>query len=128
MDFDGSLDLPQKLLRRLDWVIASYHGPICMPGTLEQNTQGWMRIAENPDVDVIGHCGDGRYVFDLEKAIKQFKAYDKIVEINAHSFTGAPRAHYNCRRLPAAAPNIRCRWWSAPTPIFVWMLATWPLR
>ena len=99
MDFDGSLDLPQKLLRRLDWVIASYHGPICMPGTLEQNTQGWMRIAENPDVDVSGHCGDGRYVFDLEKAIKQFKAYDKIVEINAHSFTVRPGAHYNCREI-----------------------------
>lgn len=99
MDYDGRLDLSEKLLRELDWVIASYHNPICLPGTLEQNTLGWLRIAENPDVDVIGHCGDGRYAFELEKVIKKFKEYEKIVEINAHSFVVRPGSDINCREI-----------------------------
>ena len=99
MDYEGTLDLPEKLLSRMDWVIASYHNPLCLPGTLEQNTQGWLHVAENPNVDVIGHAGDGRYVFELEKVIKKFKEYDKIVEINAHSFGVRPGAHFNCREI-----------------------------
>ena len=62
LDYEGGVDLPPGLLKRLDWVIASYHGPVCPPGTLKQHTDGWIKIAQNPDVDVIGHCGDGRYL------------------------------------------------------------------
>ncbi len=99
LDYEGNLDLPDRLLEGLDWVIASYHGPVCPSGTLKQHTQGWIRVAENPHVDVIGHCGDGRYLFDLEQVIPKFKEYGKIVEINAHSFSVRPGAAFNCRQI-----------------------------
>ncbi len=99
LDYNGGLDLPPKILEKLDWVIASYHNPVCPPGTLKQHTEGWLKIAENPDVDVIGHCGDGRYLFELEKVIRKFKECGKIVEINAHSFLVRPGTSFNCRQI-----------------------------
>ena len=98
LDFDGSLDLYPKLLERLDWVIASYHS-LRAPGTLADHTRGWLAIAENPHVDVIGHPGDGRYIFDTEKVIKKFKECGKIVEINSGSFKVRPGSAFNCREI-----------------------------
>ena len=99
LDYEGGVDLPPGLLKRLDWVIASYHGPVCPPGTLKQHTDGWIKIAQNPDVDVIGHCGDGRYLFELDKVVRAFKEFGKIVEINAHSFSVRTGAAFNCRQI-----------------------------
>lgn len=97
LDFDGKLDLTQKQLRRLDWVIASYHVPCCAPGTPEENTRGWLAVAQNPDVDVVGHCGDARYAFDHEAVIKAFAENKKIVEFNSHSFSCRPGSSTTCR-------------------------------
>lgn len=97
--YNGELDLPEPLLSRLDWVIASCHGPVCPPATVREHTRGWIKIAENPNVDVIGHCGDGRYPFELEAVIRSFKEHGKIVEINAHSFQVRPGSAFNCRQI-----------------------------
>ena len=58
------------------------HGPCFAPATEQEHTRAWMKVAENPHVDVIGHCGRGNYPFDHEKVIRAFKEYGKIVEIN----------------------------------------------
>ena len=85
IDHQGTLDLPADLLQRLDWVIASYHPDAVTPGTFENHTECWLAIAANPDVDVIGHCGDPRFSFDHETVCREFAKYGKIVEINNHS-------------------------------------------
>lgn len=82
MDEDGTLDIDNKVLAGLEWVIASMHGPCFAPATEQEHTRAWMKVAENPHVDVIGHCGRGNYPFDHEKVIRAFKEYGKIVEIN----------------------------------------------
>ena len=51
-------------------------------GTLVQNTETYLGLAENPLVDVIGHCAATKFVFDYETGIKAFKEHDKLVEIN----------------------------------------------
>ena len=86
-DFDGRLDMPPKLLKALDWVIASFHEDALKAGDKEQNTKAWIEVSKNPYVDLIGHPDRLPFVFDFEKAIKAFKEYDKIVEINNHSFS-----------------------------------------
>lgn len=105
-DYEGGLDLPEEIMERLDWVIASYHNPVCPPGTMKQHTQGWLKIAENPNVDVIGHCGDGRYLFDVERVVRRFKECDKIVEINAHSFLVRPGSAFNCRQIASCCARF----------------------
>ena len=82
LDADGSLDIDSRILRSLEWVIASMHGPCFAPQSREQHTKAWLKIAQNPDVDVIGHCGRGNFEFDYLPVLKAFKEYGKIVEVN----------------------------------------------
>ena len=88
MDMEGHLDIDDKLLASLEWVIASLHSACIRPSTVKDHTKAWIRVAQNPNVDVIGHSGDERYAFEQEKTIRAFKEYGKIVEINNSSLGG----------------------------------------
>lgn len=96
MDYKGKLDLPDNILDGLEWVIASMHKVVLTPSTKEDHTQGWLAIAENPLVDVIGHCGDPSYAFDLEPVLKACAQNNKVVEINTHSPVGRPGSEPIC--------------------------------
>ena len=96
LDENGTLDLPSPLLDKLEWVIASVHGILTPPMTVEQSTKMWLNVAQNPHVDVIGHCGDENYRFDYERVIPEFAKYGKIVEINANSYRSRPSSINNC--------------------------------
>ncbi len=82
MDTNGTLDIDDKILATLEWVIVSMHGPCFAVRNEADHTAAWIQVAKNPNVDVIGHCGRGNYCFDHEKVIRAFKEYGKIVEIN----------------------------------------------
>ena len=82
IDYDGKLDMPSDILQWLDWVIASLHTGAIAPATEKEHTRAWLSVAENPDVDVVGHCADPRYAFDIQSVIKAFAKYEKIVEVN----------------------------------------------
>ncbi len=99
LDDNGKLDLPEEVLRELDWVIASFHVPTCAPQTTEYHTRAYLNIAQNPYVDVIGHSGTELFRYDYEKAIKAFKEYGKIVEINNASFALRGGAKENCTEI-----------------------------
>lgn len=95
----GALDLPAHVLKKLDWVIASMHTLVLEPMDRERHTRAWMRVVQNPDVDVLGHTGDGRYTFDHERVIEACARHGKLVEINAHSFLVRPGSPENCRAI-----------------------------
>ncbi len=99
MDYEGRVDLSEKLVKQLEWVIASYHRPCIDPANVKTHTKGWIKIAENQDIHVIGHCGDPRYAFEHGPALQAFKDCGKIVEINAHSFTARPGSRENCIKI-----------------------------
>lgn len=96
MNFDGDMDIPEEFLKKLDWVIASYHTVCCKPGTIEEHTRGYLYVIHNPYVDVLGHSGNDDYVYDYEKVILEAKKYHKIIEINAHSPVGRPGSKERC--------------------------------
>ena len=99
LDDNGNIDLPEDVLQGLDWVIASFHVPACAPKTIEYHTRAYLNIARNPYIDVIGHSGTELFHYDYEKAIKAFKEYDKIVEINSESFVLRAGAKANCMEI-----------------------------
>jgi putative hydrolase len=99
VDFDGNIDLQPKCMDRLEWVIASFHEDVIQPGTIQQHTQAYKKLAENPYVDVIGHSGTACFPYDYEQLIPIFKIKRKIVEINNHSFIVRPTSRENCRRI-----------------------------
>ncbi len=98
LDYEGHIDIIKRYQKELDWLIASFHEPCCAPGTLEQHTQAYLALAENPEIDVIGHSGRGVYRYDYEKVIPVFKKKGKLVEINSHSFDKKD-APANCRQI-----------------------------
>lgn len=95
----GELDIPERILRSLDIVIASCHEPVLSPGSIEENTNAYIGAAENPYVDIIGHSGSEAYKYDYERVIPIFKKNGKLVEINAHSFEAREGAVVNCAKI-----------------------------
>ncbi len=81
-DYDGNLDFPEKECETLDWIIGSVHTEILHSHSIEVNTETYLKLAENPQVDVIGHCANVKFLFDYEKGLKKFKECGKLVEIN----------------------------------------------
>lgn len=96
MDYNGNLDMPSGLLKQMDFVIASYHTSCTVPGTVEEHTRSYLKLAQNPDVDMIGHCGSAEFPFDYKTVIPVFGEYGKVVEINAHTFICREKSIQNC--------------------------------
>ena len=85
IDYDGNIDFPENECKALDWIIASIHRNQLAKASPEEITKLYLGVAENPYVDVIGHCGTVGYEFDYEKCLKKFKECGKLVEINESS-------------------------------------------
>jgi DNA polymerase (family 10) len=84
---DGTLDFPDDVLARLDWVVASVHSGFNQPE--EEMTQRILRAIENPHVDCIGHP-TGRminkrspYAVDLERVFRAAARTRTVLEINS---------------------------------------------
>lgn len=84
-DTDGSLDIGQPLAKKLEWIVASMHKWTFSGSDYYSNTKAYIAAAKNPMIDVIGHCTTSMFPFDMEKTLKVFKEYDKLVEINESS-------------------------------------------
>lgn len=101
MDYEGNLDIPADVLKKLDWVIASYHDICCKPKTVEDHTSGYINVLRNPYVDVLGHSGNDDFAYDYEAVILKAKEYDKIIEINNNSFNVRPGSKERCPIIAA---------------------------
>lgn len=82
MRLDGTLDMDECELKKLEWIVASMHGTIMEDGNFDDYTECYLKVAENPYIDVIGHCATPKFKFDYEKVIPVFKKNNKLVELN----------------------------------------------
>lgn len=96
IDFSGGLDLPEWVLSRLEFVIASFHDIVIEPGDEEQNTQGMINALKNPYVDVVGHPGNPQFCVDIDKVVRKAAEYGKLIEINNGSFRVRKGSEKNC--------------------------------
>lgn len=96
VDFDGRLDMDNEILKRLELVIASMHGGLMPKGSIEQCTNAWLSVVNNPHVDILGHSGDPAFAYDYETVLKAVKQNGKAVELNEHSFVARPQSIDNC--------------------------------
>ena len=85
---DGSLDYPEEVLGKFDFVVASVHSRF-KRGRKEQ-TDRILKAIKNPHTTIIGHM-TGRqlqrrpgYDVDIDKILKACAKYGVAVEINAH--------------------------------------------
>ena len=84
---DGSIDIKDEALAKLDYVIAGVHSSFKMEK--EKMTERIIRAMENPNVDIISHP-TGRilkrrdeYQIDFDKILRVAKETDTILEINS---------------------------------------------
>ena len=85
---DGSLDISNTVLDKLDVVGAAIHSHFNLP--IETQTERLIKAAKNPNVDILFHP-TGRlinkragYLIDIEKVIEVAKDTNTILEIDAH--------------------------------------------
>ena len=84
---DGSLDLPDDVLARLDLTVCSIHSRMNLAG--EKQTARVLKAMENPNFTILGHP-TGRllgeragYDLDMERVIEQARQGGHVLEINA---------------------------------------------
>jgi DNA polymerase (family X) len=85
---DGSLDYPDEVLDRFDFVVASIHGRFKLDRTAQ--TDRLLRAISNPHTTILDHM-TGRqlqrrpgYDIDVEKVLRACAGHGVAVEINAH--------------------------------------------
>lgn len=87
LDPDGTVDLPEATLQRLDLTIASLHTPCFKPGTLEENTKAYINAIKNPLINIIGHPDDRRYPVDYKEIVLAAGEFHTLIELNNSSLT-----------------------------------------
>lgn len=100
MDDEGTLDLREDLLERMDYAIASMHLPCITPGSREYNTRAAIRAMQHPAVKILGHPDDSRYPLDYDELVRAAREEQVALEINNSSL------HPMAPRM-GAAQNIK---------------------
>jgi len=87
---DGSLDYPDEILKKFDFIVASVHSNLKMDE--EKATARIIKAVENPHTTILGHP-TGRlllsrkgYPIDYKKVIDACAANNVVIEINANPF------------------------------------------
>ena len=89
MDYEGTVDLPERILKKQDICIASFHTVCTAPGTKAENTHAYLKAMENPYVSVIGHPDDGNVPVDMEELVLAAKKNSILLEVNNSSLAAA---------------------------------------
>lgn len=104
LDFEGRLDLEERYMKNLEFVLASLHDVCIYPGSREENTRALIGAMKNKYVDAIGHSGNPAFPIHIEAFVKAAKEHDVMIEINNSSF-GKSRAgsRSNCEEIARLA-------------------------
>lgn len=106
LDKSGNIDIPDYLLGRLDYVIASLHDACIEYSTIEENTKAVINAMKNPYVDTIGHPGNPKYQVDINKVVEAAKEYGKFIEINEGTFFVRRGSEENCMNFAIACKKL----------------------
>lgn len=96
---DGKVDLEEEYIKGLDLKIASFHQEIFYPRDVNHVTDMMSEALLNQNINVFGHPGNEIFRFDYESIISRCNRYDKIIEVNNHSFEQRPGSHENCLEI-----------------------------
>lgn len=78
----GDLDMEDKLIPSLDYAFVSIHPPTFRAGTVESNTDAYIRAMKHPGVRFLGHPDDGRFPVDYERLLSAARENHVYPEIN----------------------------------------------
>lgn len=82
LNSNGDLDIPDEILRALDYCIVSMHRPVYTSGSVQENTLAYQRAMEHPNVKIIGHCDDSRFPVDFTALVHSALDCGILPELN----------------------------------------------
>ncbi|MEG1862953.1 MAG: phosphatase [Oscillospiraceae bacterium] len=109
LNTEGEVDIPVNVMQELDWIIVSMHKELIPSLTKEQANKAWLAVAENPYVDMIGHCEQVQHEFDIDVVIPAFAKNNKVVEMNGNSANVRPAGKENMRKIALACKKYGCK-------------------
>jgi len=109
IDYEGTVDIPEGVLRRLDWVIASIHAPSLVASTEEDHTRTYIRALKNPLIDMLAHSGSPIYSYDIDAVLKTAKEYDKVIELNNNTFRIRKKNVENCYKIARRCAELNVK-------------------
>lgn len=95
-DYTGKTDMPDDVLKKLEFVIASFHDIVITPATVEEHTSALESILANPYIDAIAHPGNPTFQVDIDRVVRAAAKYGKLIEINNSSFKIRKGCDANC--------------------------------
>ncbi|MBE5039355.1 phosphatase [Ructibacterium gallinarum] len=106
LDVQGHLDIPESMQDQMEVMVASIHAPCYPPKTVEEHTQTWLHVLQNPYVTILGHSGHPSFPYDYETVAEAAKKYNKCIEINNHSFSVRHGSRENCMKIAEVCKKI----------------------
>ena len=95
IDGNGKLDLPDDVLKQMDFVMVAIHPACGYKGKSEkENTRTLLKAMERPNVRVIAHPGNPMYPIDYKKVIPIAKEKGILIELNNSSLTISRKGSY----------------------------------
>ena len=85
LDSEGRLDMDEEYLKMLDLRIAGIHSLCYKAGTVDENTEGMLKVIGNPYIHIISHPGDGTASLHFEPLVVAAKKHHTLLEINNSS-------------------------------------------
>ena len=71
IDFEGTIDIREKYLKQLEYVISGIHEVVMRTGGRSKDTQAILGALENKYVDIIAHPDNPSYDIDYEAVVKE---------------------------------------------------------
>lgn len=103
---DGTLDLEDQYLQKLDIVLAGFH-PNLPPSNEQEHTRLLKKVIESGKVDIITHIGNPQYPINVREVLECAKANNVAVELNSSSGINTRRgSHDNCVAVAKMAKEI----------------------
>ena len=101
IDLNGTLDLPEEYLQKLDFVMAGLHEGCGMDGLgADQNTRAVIAAMSNPRVKAISHPGNPVFPLHYETIVEAARQTGTALEINNSSFVISRKgSRPNCESL-----------------------------
>lgn len=96
-DYYGNIDVEESLQHSIDIIVASLHTlTIDGEATVEKCTNAYLNLAQNPNVNIIGHSGSDYFKYDYDTVIKEMAKQGKLIEINDSAFRYNKSHKPNC--------------------------------
>lgn len=85
LDYNGTLDLSENVMKKLDLGIAGIHHHCYTHGNIEENTNAVVSAMKNPYIDMISHPNDACCPLDYRILVKTAAEEHVLLEVNNHS-------------------------------------------